>query len=50
MVSPAITSRNSVKLNQKVIEEVLETMPTTHQTIELIEKLKRRPSVREQVF
>ena len=44
--SPAKT----VRLDHKTMETVLETVPTTNQTLELLEKLRRRPSVRDRLF
>ena len=37
-------------LDHKTMETVLETVPTTNQTVELLEKLRRRPSVRDKLF
>ena len=39
-----------MRLDHRVMQSVMETVPTTNQTIELIEKLNRRPSVRDRLF
>ena len=48
--STALTARQTVRLDHRVMQSVMETVPTTNQTIELIEKLNRRPSVRDRLF
>ena len=39
-----------MRLDHKTMQSVMETVPTTNQTIELMEKLRRRPSVRDKLF
>ena len=39
-----------MRLDHKTMETVLETVPTSNQTLELLEKLRRRPSVRDRLF